>query len=483
MSTTLPELTYAPAPESTSPVTLRESYGLFVGGEWIASGDATTFATSNPATEERLADVAYASEADVDRAVRAARRGYEKYWRKLRPSERAKYVYRIARALTERSREFAVLETMDGGKPIREARDFDVPQAAAHFFYHAGWADKLAWAVPGADRVRALGVVGAIVPWNFPLLIAAWKIAPALACGNTVVLKPAETTPLTALLLAQVCAEADLPPGVLNVITGDGRTGAALVEHPDLDKLTFTGSTEVGKHIRRATAGTRKRLSLELGGKSAFIVYDDAPLDQAIEGIVSAIYFNQGHVCCAGSRLLLQESIAEEVVRRLRTRIATLRHGDPLDKNTDIGAVNSRTQRDKIVELVQSGIDEGAELVQAQWTPPERGYWYPASFFTGVQPTHRIAREEIFGPVLSIMTFRTPSEAIERANNLPYGLSAGVWTSSGALAMYSAQHLSAGVIWCNTFNQFDPSSPFGGYKESGFGREGGLAGLRAYLQT
>jgi acyl-CoA reductase-like NAD-dependent aldehyde dehydrogenase len=483
MSAVLPELSYAAAPESTAPVSIRDAYGLFIGGEWVAPAGATTFPTHNPATEEKLAEIGYAEEADVDRAVRSARRGYEKYWRKLRPAERAKYVYRIARALTERSREFAILETLDGGKPIRESRDFDVPQAAAHFFYHAGWADKLAWAEPGADRARALGVVGAIVPWNFPLLIAAWKIAPALACGNTIVLKPAETTPLSALLLAQVCAEAELPPGVVNIITGDGRTGAALVEHPDVDKLTFTGSTEVGKAIRRATAGTSKRISLELGGKSAFLVFDDAPLDQTIEGIVSAIYFNQGHVCCAGSRLLVQENIAEDLIERLRARIATLRHGDPLDKNTDIGAINSRQQRDKIVELVQSGVEEGATLVQSDWTPPERGYWYPASFFTNVQPTYRIAREEIFGPVLSVMTFRTPGEAIERANNLPYGLSAGVWTSSGALAMYVAGRLQAGVVWCNTFNQFDPSSPFGGYKESGFGREGGLAGLRAYLQT
>jgi len=483
MSAVLPELSYAPAPESTAPVTLRECYGLFIGGEWTASEDGSFFSTQNPATEEKLAEVTQAGPADVDRAVRAARRGYEKYWRKLRPAERAKYVYRIARALTERSREFAILETMDGGKPIRESRDFDVPQAAAHFFYHAGWADKLVWAVQGTDRCRPLGVVGAIVPWNFPLLIAAWKIAPALACGNTIVLKPAETTPLTALLFAQVCAEADLPPGVVNIVTGDGRTGAALAEHPDIDKVSFTGSTEVGKSIRRIVAGTPKRLSLELGGKSAFIVYDDAPLDQTIEGIVSAIFFNQGHVCCAGSRLLVQESIAEEVIERLRTRIATLRHGDPLDKNTDVGAINSRAQRDKIVELVQSGVEDGATLVQADWTPPERGFWYPASFFTNVAPTFRIAREEIFGPVLSVMTFRTPDEAIERANNLPYGLSAGVWTSNGALGMYTASHLAAGVIWCNTFNQFDPSSPFGGYKESGFGREGGIAGLRAYLDV
>jgi len=374
-----------------------------------------------------------------------------------------------------------VLETLDGGKPIRESRDFDVPQASAHFFYHAGWADKLAWALAGPERVHPLGVVGAIVPWNFPLLIAAWKLAPALACGNTVVLKPAETTPLTALLLAEICAEAELPPGVVNVITGDGRTGAALVEHGGLDKISFTGSTEVGKAIRRETAGKPLRLSLELGGKSALIVYEDAALDQAVEGIVEAIYFNQGHVCCAGSRLLVAESVYEDVVERLRARIATLRHGNPLDKNTDIGAINSRAQRDKIRELVTSGVEEGATLIQASCAFPERGFWFPASFFTNVQPSYRIAREEIFGPVLSVMSFRTPDEAIERANNLPYGLSAGVWSGSGALAMYTAARLAAGVVWCNTFNRFDPSSPFGGYKESGFGREGGLLGLREYL--
>jgi aldehyde dehydrogenase (NAD+) len=477
------ELGYSPSLESTAPVSLRERYGLFIGGEWVPSADDKTFATIDPATEETLALVSQASATDVDRAVRAARRGYEKYWRKLRPAERAKYVYRIARVLSERAREFAILETLDGGKPIRESRDFDVPQAISHFFYHAGWADKLAWALAGPDRTRPLGVVGAIVPWNFPLLIAAWKIAPALACGNTVVLKPAETTPLTALALASLVAEADLPPGVVNVVTGDGSTGAALVEHPDVDKISFTGSTEVGKAIKRATAGTPKRLSLELGGKSAFIIYDDAPLDQAIEGIVSAIYFNQGHVCCAGSRLLVQESVAAEIVDRLRHRLGSLRHGNPLDKNTDIGAINSRVQLERIASLVQSGIDDGATLVQHEWSPPDRGFWYPASFFTNVAPTYRIAREEIFGPVLSVMTFRTADEAIERANNLPYGLSAGIWTSSGALALYTAARMSAGVVWCNTFNQFDPSSPFGGYKESGFGREGGLAGLRAYLDT
>jgi aldehyde dehydrogenase (NAD+) len=474
---------YAPSLESTASVTIRERYGLFIGGSWLPAVDERTFVTANPATEEKLAEIAHASAADVDRAVRSARRGYDKYWRKLRPAERAKYLYRLARVLSERAREFAVLETLDGGKPIRESRDFDVPQATAHLFYHAGWADKLAWAVDGPERTRPLGVVGAIVPWNFPLMIAAWKIAPALACGNTIVLKPAETTPLTALALADVCAEADLPPGVVNVVTGDGTTGAALVDHPDVDKVTFTGSTEVGKAIRRAIAGTPKRLSLELGGKSAFIVFDDAPLDQTIEGIVDAIYFNSGHVCSAGSRLLVQESIVADLTERLRLRLGTLRHGDPLDKNTDIGAINSREQRDKIAELVRSGIDDGATLVQHDWTPPERGYWFPAAFFTGVAPTFRIAREEIFGPVLSIMTFRTPDEAIERANNIPYGLAAGVWSSSGALSMYVAGRLSAGVVWCNTFNRFDPSSPFGGYKESGFGREGGLAGLRAYLDT
>jgi aldehyde dehydrogenase (NAD+) len=477
----VPGFDYAPSIETTRP-SIRDRYGLFIGGEWVEPSSGETFPTINPATEERIADVASADAKDVNRAVEAARHAYDKYWRKLRPAERAKYVYRIGRALTERSREFAVLETMDGGKPIRESRDFDVPQAAAHFFYHAGWADKLEWAVQSPEQARALGVVGAIVPWNFPLLIATWKIAPALACGNTIVLKPAETTPLTALLLADVIQEADLPPGVVNVVTGDGRTGAALAAHPDLDKISFTGSTEVGKAIRRATAGSDKKLALELGGKAAFIVYDDAPLDQVIEGIVSAIYFNQGHVCCAGSRLLLQESIYDDVIERLRFRIETLRHGDPLDKNTDIGAINSRMQRDRIVELVQSGVSEGANLVQASCALPERGFWYPASFFTNVQPTHRIAREEIFGPVLSIMTFRTADEAIERANNLPYGLSAGIWTSSGQLGMYTAARMQAGVVWCNTFNQFDPSSPFGGYKESGFGREGGLAGLRDYLK-
>ena len=483
MNGAAPDFAYAPAPESFGPVALRERYGLFIGGSWTPAASGATVATENPATEETLALVAHADAADVDRAVRAARRGYDKYWRKLRPAERAKYIYRIARLLSERAREFAVLETLDGGKPIRESRDFDIPQAAANFFYHAGWADKLEWAVPGIERARPLGVVGAIVPWNFPLLVAAWKIAPALACGNTIVLKPAETTPLTALLLADLCADAELPPGVVNIVTGDAATGAALVDHPDVEGIAFTGSTDTGKAIRRATAGTRKRLTLELGGKSAFVIFDDAPLDAAIEGIVAANYFNAGHVASAGSRLFVQESVADEVVARLRERLMTLRHGDPLDKNTDIGAINSRRQRDRIAELVTSGIEEGATLVQHAWTPPDRGFWFPASFFTNVAPAHRIAREEIFGPVLSVMTFRTPDEAIERANNLPYGLAASVWTSSGALALHVAGRLAAGVIWCNTFNLFDPSSPFGGFKESGFGREGGIAGLRAYLTT
>ncbi|MBV8074230.1 MAG: aldehyde dehydrogenase family protein [Candidatus Eremiobacteraeota bacterium] len=471
---------YAPAPESTAPVSLRPRYGHFIGGEWVEPLRGGFFDSISPATEEKLTEVAYGTIEDVERAVRAARRAYEKFWRKTKPAERAKFLYRLARAITERSREFAVLETMDGGKPIKESRDFDVPQAAQHFFYHGGWADKLRYAIPGSTSPSGLGVVGSIVPWNFPLLMAAWKLAPALACGNTIVLKPAETTPLTALLLAEVCAEADLPPGVVNVVTGDGATGAALVD-AEVDKIAFTGSTDVGRHIGRAVAGTKKRLTLELGGKAAQIVFSDAPLDQAVEGIVAGIYFNQGHVCCAGSRLLVQESVHDEVVARLHKRIGVLRVGDPLDKNTDIGAINSKMQLEKIRELVQSGIEEGGQLVQAACAIPERGFWFPPTFFTGIAPNFRIAREEIFGPVLAVLTFRTADEAIEKANNTPYGLSAGVWTDKGSKNMYVAQRLRAGVVWCNTFNQFDPSSPFGGYRESGFGREGGLAGLREYL--
>jgi len=473
-------LAYAPSLEST-PVRIRERYDHYIGGRWVRSSSGETFATINPATEEALAQVASGTAEDVDRAVVAAREAYERVWRPMRPADRAKFVYRIARAITERSRELAVLETMDGGKPIKESRDFDVPQAAAHFFYYAGWADKLRYAIPGASDPSPLGVVGSVVPWNFPLLMAAWKIAPALASGNTIVLKPAETTPLTALLLAEICEEAELPPGVVNIVTGDGRTGAALVAHPGIAKVAFTGSTEVGKAIARTLAGTGKRLTLELGGKAANIVFADAPLDQAVEGIVNGIYFNQGHVCCAGSRLLVQEPIHDTVVERLRDRIETLRLGDPLDKNTDIGAINSAAQHAKIRELVQSGIDEGATLVEQSCALPTRGWFHRASFFTGVTQAHRIAREEIFGPVLSIMTFRTADEAIEKANNTPYGLSAGVWTDKGAKSMYVAQRLAAGVVWCSTFNQFDPSSPFGGYRESGFGREGGIEGLRPYL--
>ncbi|MDP9024198.1 MAG: aldehyde dehydrogenase family protein [Candidatus Eremiobacteraeota bacterium] len=471
---------YAPAPESTAP-RLREKYGLFIDGTWSSATNSRYTDAINPADETVLASVSYASAADVDRAVRSARKAYDRYWRKLRPVDRAKYLYRIARAITERSRELAVLETLNGGKPIKESRDFDLPGAAAHFFYYAGWADKLEWALRANRTPSPLGVCGAIVPWNFPLLMAAWKLAPALACGNTVVLKPAETTPLTALALAQIIEEADLPPGVVNVVTGDGVTGAALVEHSGVDKIAFTGSTEVGKAIARRVAGTHKRLTLELGGKAAHIVFADAPMDQAIEGVVNGIYFNQGHVCCAGSRLLVEERAHDEVVVRLTERLQTLRLGDPMDKNTDIGAVNSREQLNKIEDLVASGIEAGATLVQQQCELPTRGFFFPASFFTGVQQSHRIAREEIFGPVLSILTFRTPDEAVEKANNTPYGLSAGIWTEKGSKNMWVAERLRAGVVWCNTFNQFDPSSPFGGYRESGFGREGGVHGLREYL--
>ena len=471
---------YAPAPESVRPQ-VRERYGLFIDGGWTTPSGEAYFETINPATEEKLADIAYASAGDVDRAVRSARKAYDKYWRRLKPADRAKYIYRIARAITERSRELAVLETLNGGKPIKESRDFDVPQAAAHFFYHAGWADKLEWAMRAGREPRPLGVCAQIVPWNFPLLIAAWKIAPALACGNTVVLKPAETTPLTALALAQIIQEADLPPGTVNIITGDGTTGAALASHPDVDKVSFTGSTDVGKSLARRVGSNGKRLTLELGGKAAHIVFADAPMDQAVEGVVNGIYFNQGHVCCAGSRLLVEERVHDEVVVRLTERLQTLRLGDPLDKNTDIGAINSRRQLERIEDLVRSGIEQGATLVQQQCDLPTRGFFFPASFFTNVHQSHRIAREEIFGPVLSILTFRTPDEAVEKANNTPYGLSAGVWTDKGSKNMWIAQHLRAGVVWCNTFNQFDPTSPFGGYRESGFGREGGVQGLYEYL--
>ncbi|MCP2325486.1 aldehyde dehydrogenase (NAD+) [Hamadaea flava] len=469
---------YAPAPESRAIVNLKPSYGLFIDGDFVEGTE--TFKSISPASEEVLAEVTDATEADVDRAVAAARRAYEKVWGPMPGAERAKYLFRIARLIQERSRELAVLESLDNGKPIRESRDVDLPLVAAHFFYYAGWADKLDHAGYGPNP-KPHGVAGQIIPWNFPLLMLAWKIAPALAAGNTVVLKPAETTPLTALLFAEICQQADLPPGVVNILTGAGATGAALVNHPDVDKVAFTGSTEVGRIIARAVAGTKKKVTLELGGKAANIVFEDAAIDQAVEGIVNGIFFNQGHVCCAGSRLLVQESVADEVLESLKRRMATLRLGDPLDKNTDIGAINSAEQLARIKELTAAGSQEGAEV----WSPPcelpARGFWFAPTLFTGVSQAHRIAREEIFGPVLSVLTFRTPAEAIEKANNTPYGLSAGIWTEKGSRILAVADQLRAGVVWANTFNKFDPTSPFGGYKESGYGREGGRHGLEAYL--
>jgi aldehyde dehydrogenase (NAD+) len=474
-----PPWEYASAPESTDVVRLDDRYGLFIGGEFVEPKSGRWLPTISPSTEEPLAEVAEADAADVARAVDAARDAAPA-WQGLAPAERAKYVFRIARQLQERAREFAVLETMNGGKPIKESRDIDVPLAAAHFFYYAGWADKLEYAFSGRGAPRPLGVAGQIIPWNFPLLMAAWKLAPALATGNTVVLKPAETTPLTALLLATVMQEAELPPGVVNIVTGAGQTGAALVESP-VDKIAFTGSTEVGKAIQRSLAGGDTRLSLELGGKAANIVFEDAPLDQAVEGVVNGIFFNQGHVCCAGSRLLVQEPLFDVLLDKLKQRLQTLRVGDPLDKNTDVGAINSQAQLTKIEELVASGVEEGAEIYQPECDLPERGFWFRPTLFTGVSQSHRIAREEIFGPVLSILTFRTVDEAIEKANNTPYGLSAGIWTEKGSRILHMASRLRAGVVWANTFNRFDPTSPFGGYKESGFGREGGLHGLEPYL--
>ncbi|NES26636.1 aldehyde dehydrogenase family protein [Micromonospora terminaliae] len=473
---------YAPAPESRSVVDIKPSYGLFVDGKFVDPTDGGSFKSINPASEEVLAEIAEAGSQDVDRAVRAARAAYEKVWGPMPGRDRAKYLYRIARIIQERSRELAVLESLDNGKPIKESRDVDVPLVAAHFFYYAGWADKLEHAGFGANP-QPLGVAAQVIPWNFPLLMLAWKIAPALAAGNTVVLKPAETTPLTALLFAEICQQADLPAGVVNIVTGAGETGRALVEHPGVDKVAFTGSTEVGKAIARAVAGTRKKLTLELGGKAANIVFDDAPVDQAVEGIVNGIFFNQGHVCCAGSRLLIQESVADRVLESLKRRMAQLRVGDPLDKNTDIGAINSAAQLARIRELSEAGSAEGAE----RWSPPcelpDRGFWFAPTIFTGVTQAHRIAREEIFGPVLSVLTFRTPAEAVEKANNTPYGLSAGIWTDKGSRILWMADRLRAGVVWANTFNKFDPTSPFGGYKESGYGREGGRHGLEAYLNV
>ncbi|MGH7609583.1 MAG: aldehyde dehydrogenase family protein [Candidatus Dormibacteria bacterium] len=471
---------YAPAPEATDHVRIRDRYELFIAGRFQPPAAGSYRLSVNPATEVGLAEVAEAGPDDLDRAVTAAQEAFPR-WSRLPGSVRGRYLFRLARLVQERSRELAVVESLDGGKPIRESRDVDIPLVAQHFFYHAGWADKLAFAFPGA-RPRPLGVAGQVIPWNFPLLMLAWKIAPALATGNTVVLKPAETTPLTALLFAELCQQAELPPGVVNIVTGDGQVGARLVRHPGVAKVAFTGSTAVGKEIQRALAGSGKHLSLELGGKAAHVIFDDAPLDQAVEGVINGIYFNQGHVCCAGSRLLVQESIAEPLLRRLTRRLERLRVGDPLDKNTDVGAINSRAQLERIEALVASGVEEGAKLYQSHCQLPGRGFWFRPTLFTEVTPAHRIAREEIFGPVLAVLTFRTPQEAVERANNTRYGLSAGVWTNSGARILWMSARMRAGVVWANTFNQFDPAAPFGGFRESGFGREGGRQGLSQYLE-
>lgn len=478
--TDAPRWEYEQSRENPDLARVRDRYGLWIDGREVEPQSGRWFDSIEPATEEHLATVAEAGPADVSRAVASARKAAPE-WAGAAPAERAKLLFRLARLIQEQSRELAVLDTRDGGKPIREARDVDLPLVAAHFFYHAGWADKLEYAFPGVNP-RPIGVAGQVIPWNFPLLMAAWKVAPALATGNTVVLKPAETTPLSALRLAELAHQAGLPPGVLNVVSGAGSVGAQLVGHEGVDKVAFTGSTEVGKEIRRRLAGTGKSLTLELGGKGAHIVFEDAPLDQAVEGVVNGIFFNQGQVCCAGSRLLVQESIATEFVDRLRARLATLRLGDPLDKNTDIGAINSAAQLHRITQLVESGRQEGAVMYQPACELPERGYWFPPTLFTGVAQSHRIAQEEIFGPVLSILTFRTPEEAVERANNTPYGLASGVWTSKGSRILWMADRLAAGVVWANTYNKFDPASPFGGVKESGFGREGGRHGLAAYLK-
>lgn len=473
---------FAPSLESIDHINLKKQYDLFIGGKWVKPSSGKYFDTINPATEEKIASIAEANDKDVDKAVKAARKAYNEVWSKMPASERGKYIYRIARLIQERAREFAVIETLDGGKPIREARDIDVPLAAAHFFYYAGWADKLDYAFPNRNPMP-LGVAGQIVPWNFPLLMVAWKIAPALATGNTVVLKPAETTPLTALKLAEIIQEAGLPDGVVNIITGAGATGAAIVNHNDVDKIAFTGSTGVGKIIQNAIAGTHKKATLELGGKAANIIFEDAALDQAVEGIVNGIYFNQGHVCCAGSRLFVQESVYDVVMRKLKDRMASLVVGNPLDKNTDIGAINSKEQLNTINNYLKIGKAEGAEMYQTDCSLPKKGYWCKPTLFTGVSQSNRIVQEEIFGPVLAVQTFRTVAEVIEKANNTPYGLSAGVWTDKGSKLFNMTSQLKAGVIWGNTYNKFDPSSPFGGFKESGFGREGGLHGLKAYLKV
>jgi aldehyde dehydrogenase (NAD+) len=472
---------YSPSPESTDHIHIADKNDLFINGEFIPSEKGNYFETINPANEEKLAEVAEADKVDVDKAVKAARKAYDNVWSKMDSAERGKYIYRIARLIQEQAREFAVIESLDGGKPIRESRDVDIPLAVAHFFYYAGWADKLDYAFPGRST-KSLGVSGQIIPWNFPLLMAAWKIAPALATGNTVVLKPAETTPLSAIKLAEIIQEAELPPGVVNIINGAGKTGQALVEHPDINKIAFTGSTEVGKMIMKAMAGTGKKYTLELGGKAANIIFEDAAIDQAVEGIINGIFFNQGHVCCAGSRLFVQESIADTIISKLKDRMETLIVGDPLDKNTDIGAINSKMQLDKIKMYVEIGQNEGGTIHQSSCTLPKKGYWHAPTLFTDLSQSHRIVQEEIFGPVLAIQTFRTVDEVITKANNTPYGLSGGVWTDKGSKLFKVTREIRAGVIWANTFNKFDPGSPFGGYKESGLGREGGVEGLHSYVE-
>ena len=472
---------YSPAPESTNLIEIKERYPLFIKGKFSEPQSGKYFSTINPATEKKLSEVAVANQTDVDFAVKSARNAYKNVWSKMPPKERSKYIYRIARVLQERGREFAVIESMDGGKPIRESRDIDIPLAVAHFFYYAGWADKLEYAFPGR-KANGLGVAGQIIPWNFPLLMAAWKIAPALACGNTVVLKPAETTPLTAMKLAELLQDIDLPPGVVNIITGAGDTGIKIVNHPDINKIAFTGSTDVGKIIQKSLAGTQKKYTLELGGKAAHIIFDDAAINQAVEGIINGIFFNQGHVCCAGSRLYVQEGVAEEVISKLKDRMDTLIIGDPLDKNTDIGAINSKMQLKKIIEITQSGKDEGGVLFQSKCTTPKSGYWFKPTLISNVAQSSRVVQEEIFGPVLAVQTFRTVDEVIEKANNTPYGLSGGVWTDKGAKIFKITKQMRAGILWANTFNKFDPTSPFGGFKESGMGREGGIHGLYPYVE-
>lgn len=472
---------YDPAPEDKSHIQLKKAYGHFINGAFTDPTESDTFETINPATEEKLADIAEGTQADVDKAVKAARNAYNKYWSKISGRERGRYIYRIARMIQEKARELSVIETLNGGKPIRESRDVDVPLAAGHFFYYAGWADKLNYAFPGRQP-RSLGVAGQIIPWNFPLLMAAWKIAPALACGNTVVLKPAETTPLTCMKLAEIIQEADLPPGVVNFVNGYGKTGSMIVNHPDINKIAFTGSTGVGKIIQKSVAGTGKKLTLELGGKAANIIFEDAAIDQAVEGIINGIFFNQGHVCCGGSRLFVQESIADEIRDKLIDRMETLIVGDPMDKNTDVGAINSRKQLDTINRYLEYGVQEGAEIYQSKCSLPEKGYWCCPTLVGNVSQSHKLVQEEIFGPVLTIQTFRTPAEVLEKANNTPYGLSGGVWTDKGSKIFGITNGIRAGVLWANTYNKFDPTSPFGGYKESGLGREGGLHGLLPYLE-